>query len=286
MSRHLATICWLLVGAQAALSVTLGFNEDNTLARLGPIISVAVTIAFTALHGTARYGWYNFALFFAIAAVVSWIYETASILTGFPFGHYHYTDRLGPKLWLVPLAIIPAYFGTAYLAWTIAQVLLGIYASALTLRTSVFLPITAAFIMVMWDVSMDPYMATILGNWIWHGGGAFYGVPLVNFFGWYLCVYTFYQLFAFYLLNVQARHPPTEIRQKYYWLQPAALYLMGVPFYAIKLIHGANRTMTTADRKSWSTSDIYASALLVTLVTMVFVAMLAIFRVIEKREDD
>lgn len=285
MSRHLKTICWLMVAAQATLAVILGFNEDNTLARFGPVISVAVTIAFTLLHGTARYGWRHLAVFFAIAAVVSWAYETCSILTGFPFGHYHYTDRLGPRLWLVPLAIMPAYIGTAYLAWSIAQVLLDIYVRALTLRTSVFLSVTAAFIMVMWDVSMDPYMATIQGNWVWHRGGAFYGVPLVNFFGWYLCVYSFYQLFAFYLLKRQTLRPPSAITGKSYWLMPAAIFLTGVPFYAIKLIYGINRSITTADGKSWSTSDIYASALLVTLVTMVFVAVVTIFRVSERREE-
>lgn len=285
MSRHLKTICWLLVAAQIVLAFILGFNEDNTLARLGPVISVAVTITFTVLHGTARYGWRNLAIFFAIAAVISWAYETCSILTGFPFGHYHYTEKLGPKLWLVPLAIMPAYIGTAYLAWTMSQVLLDIYGRALTVRTSLFLPIIAAFIMVMWDVSMDPYMATIMGYWVWHRGGAFYGVPLVNFFGWYLCVYTFYQLFAFYLLKGQALRPPREIRGEPYWLMPAAIFLTGVPFYAIKLIYAINRPITTADGKSWLTSDIYASALLVTLVTMVFVALVTIFRVTERRED-
>jgi putative membrane protein len=59
--------------------------------------------------------------------------------------------------------------------------------------------LTASFIMVMWDVCMDPYMATILKNWIWIRGGSFYGVPFKNFLGRYLCVYTFYQIFAIYL---------------------------------------------------------------------------------------
>ncbi len=274
------------MAAEAALAAILGFNEANTVANLGPIVSVVVTLAFATLHGTARYGWRNFAIFFLIAAIVSWIYENLSILTGFPFGHYHYTERLGPKLWLVPLTIIPAYIGTAYLAWTMAQVLLGIYNSALTLRTIFLLPITAAFIMVMWDVCMDPYMATILGNWVWHGGGAFYGVPLVNFFGWYLCVYTFYQLFAFYLFKRQTHRPPPGMHGKSYWLQPAAIYLTGVPFYAIKLVYGSNRAIMTADGKSWYTSDIYASALLVTLVTMVFVAALTIFSVLNRPEGE
>jgi hypothetical protein len=47
------------------------------------------------------------------------------ILTGFPFGHYVYTDKLGPKLWLVPLLIMPAYFSMGYIAWTLGHVRLA-----------------------------------------------------------------------------------------------------------------------------------------------------------------
>jgi uncharacterized membrane protein len=47
----------------------------------------------------------HFGVFFFLTFVISWSYETSSMLTGFPFGHYVYTDKLGPKLWLVPLLI-------------------------------------------------------------------------------------------------------------------------------------------------------------------------------------
>ena len=46
--------------------------------------------------------------------------KNTSILTGFLFGHYHYTDALGPKLFMVPLLIGPAYFANGYVAWVIA----------------------------------------------------------------------------------------------------------------------------------------------------------------------
>ena len=61
--------------------------------------------------------------FVAVCLVVSNILENTSILTGFPFGHYHYTDALGPKLLLVPLLIGPAYFANGYFAWVIGNVL-------------------------------------------------------------------------------------------------------------------------------------------------------------------
>jgi uncharacterized membrane protein len=57
--------------------------------------------------------------------VVSNILENTSILTGSPFGHHHYTDALGPKLFLVPLLIGPAYFANGYFAWVIGNLVVG-----------------------------------------------------------------------------------------------------------------------------------------------------------------
>jgi hypothetical protein len=76
-------------------------------------------------HGSRQFGWRNMLAFAVICLVVSNIFENLSILTGFPFGHYHYSDNLGPKLLLVPLLIGPAYLGVGYLSWTVARLILG-----------------------------------------------------------------------------------------------------------------------------------------------------------------
>src|SRR4030088_3434294 len=80
-------------------------------------VALMVSVAFALVHGAVRYGWGGIATFIVISLVVSNILENTSILTGFPFGHYYYTDDLGPKLFLVPLVIGVAYFFTGYLAW-------------------------------------------------------------------------------------------------------------------------------------------------------------------------
>ena len=96
-----------------------------------------------------------------IAFIVSNFYENLSILTGFPFGHYHYTDALGPKLFLVPLLISPAYFGCGYLAWSLAHVFVGVFGNKLRADQIWRVTLVAAFVMVMWDLTMDPRMAEI-----------------------------------------------------------------------------------------------------------------------------
>ena len=113
-------VLYVLMGASRLL-------HNAHLQRLMPFISVAILMGFAIVHGIRRYGWRHFIVFFIVAFVISWSYETLSILTGFPFGHYVYTDNLGPKLWLVPLLIMPAYFSMGYIAWTLAHVLLDRY---------------------------------------------------------------------------------------------------------------------------------------------------------------
>src|SRR5437879_7971972 len=60
-------------------------------------------------------------------------------------------------------------------------------------------PFIAAFVMVMWDLTLDPRASTIEHVWIWEQGGGYFGVPLTNYLGWSFTVYVFYQLFAQYL---------------------------------------------------------------------------------------
>ena len=40
-----------------------------------------------------------------------------------------------------------------------------------------------------WDVIMDPIMVAG-GNWVWEKGGAYFGIPLQNFWGWWLTIFT------------------------------------------------------------------------------------------------
>src|SRR5207248_2219946 len=114
-------ILWILAAAYAAALVA------NISLGLGIPIAVVllISVAFALIHGAVRYVWTGIVAFVVISLVVSNILENTSILTGFPFGHYHYTDALGPKLFLVPLLIGPAYFASGYFAWVIGNVLVG-----------------------------------------------------------------------------------------------------------------------------------------------------------------
>src|SRR5690242_7543634 len=123
MTKNAITL-WAITIVFAIFTVVTSVSSVIPAGLVG-ILNTVLLVAFALTHGIARYGGRAMLWFIVICLVVSNIAENLSIVTGFPFGHYHYTDALGPKLFLVPVTIGGAYFGAGYLAWTVCLVLLG-----------------------------------------------------------------------------------------------------------------------------------------------------------------
>jgi putative membrane protein len=191
-----------------------------------------------------------------------------SIATGFPFGNYHYTEDLGWQLGTVPLLIMPAYFGVCYISWLIARTL----TDALDPSRSYGWPVVlvASFVMVMWDLSMDPSRATVNSTWIWHDGGAYFGVPFVN---WFLCVATIFAAFAFWLSRQSGKGVATPEPQAQ--AQGLGLYAgLFAEFVAFTILGPKAGQVTDAVGQVWNLRDIYESLGLVSIFTMGFVIVL------------
>src|SRR6266566_3859620 len=190
-------VLWVLVVVYAVVELV---NPVFPLHIPIPFV-VLIPVVFGLIHGAIRYRWNGIATFIVICLVVSNILENTSILTGFPFGHYHYTSgsALGPKLFLVPVLIAPAYFATGYLAWALSNVLIGEVRRESSALTTFAVPFIASFLMVVWDLCLDPGASTVRHTWIWEQGGGYFGVPLTNYLGWFFTVYLFFQLFALFL---------------------------------------------------------------------------------------
>lgn len=106
--KQLTLLSWVLITIYAIVTIARRSFAPNLL----PVpISIAlitfVPLIFVFVHGSLSYRLRDLLVFAAITLVVSNLFENMSILTGFPFGHYYYTDILGPKLFLVPVLIGP-----------------------------------------------------------------------------------------------------------------------------------------------------------------------------------
>jgi uncharacterized membrane protein len=261
---------WVVVALFIAVSLATVVSSSVFFTTL----YVALLVAFALLHGSLRYGWEGIAAFVVICLVISNFFENLSVVTGFPFGHYFYTDALGPKLLYVPLLIGPTYLGVGYLSWVLATILVGDVRRDASLPATAAAPLIAAFIMVLWDLNLDPGAATLGKWWIWQQGGGFFGVPLSNYLGWFFTVYVFMQLFALYL---RARGPVPEVPQpKSYFAQAIIMYAVIAFLFSIEYaVKGSGEVVTDATGAAWRSGDIRETAAITSLLTMVFVVALA-----------
>jgi uncharacterized membrane protein len=248
---------------------------------LSDITFTILVFAIAVVHGTISYRARDFVAFLLITFIISNIAENMSILTGVPFGHYYYSDVLGPKLFLVPLIIAPGYFGVGYLSWTLGRVLLGAFEYKPQGWNVFLVPLVATFVMLSWDMTMDPSTSTIEGGWVWLEGGGYFGVPFSNFVpGWFITVYIILQIFALYLYRFS--NAPVEsraIEPKTFWYQAVAAYGAVALGQMLPAFVAENVQVTDPTGKTWMTGDIYDTQALVTIFTMVFIVVLSAIRI-------
>ena len=274
-------LLWVILAVFVVYRIALCFFPQ-ALPGAAFVLS-GLPFVFALIHGVCNYRFRDILVFLAITLIVSNLLENCSILTGFPFGHYYYTDYLGAKLFLVPVSISLAYFGMGYLSWMLARVVLGNVEQRMAGHFIYTVPLLAGFLMVSWDLTFDPIASTILHSWIWQQGGSYYGVPFSNFIGWFFTVYVFFQLFALYLKsrpNVYARVKP-EI-SKGYWLQAAIFYgITGLTAVLSALIPQADDIVPDATGALWHIQDIIITCGLVAIFTMIAFTFLSVVKIAE-----
>src|SRR5216684_2197563 len=283
MKKGVTPLLWTLVLLNVVLTlVNAVFPNHIPVLILIPLL-IVVPVAFALLHGAVRYQWSGIITFLVMCLVVSNLLENTSILTGFPFGHYHYTDLFGTKLFLVPLVIGPAYFGTGYLAWVLSTVLIGDVRPKTSAFTTFAVPFIASFMMVAWDLGMDPTSSTIRHLWIWEQGGGYFGVPLTNYLGWFFTVYVFFQLFALYLrLGKASREGDEPTLPKSYYAQAIVMYAMiGLVIVVNYVVGSTNTTITDAVGIVWQTRSIAEAEATVSIFTLLFAAALSTVKLLQ-----
>lgn len=271
-------ILWGLIALFALFNAAKPLIAGTAVSAFTPFVSIAAPVIFVLLHAPRQIGWARLGLFFALCCAISWSYESLSIATGFPFGNYHYTDTLGPKLGTVPLLIMPAYFGVCYISWLIARQLTD---HARPHAQPIWLvAVVAAFVMVMWDLSMDPARATVHQAWIWHDGGAYFGVPFVNFAGWLLCVLTIFLAYGATSARLSRPEPSPEGQVD---ALPLGLYAALFTEFEVQAAWPHQGTIPDAMGQMWNLRDIYQSLGLVSIFTMGFVIVLTLIKLTGQR---
>ena len=255
------------------------------LPTVGGTVIIVCGFAFAILHGIPRYGWRGMLALAVLCLGISFTLENTSISMGFPFGNYHYTSA-GPHIGRVPIIVGPIYFAMAYVSWTVANAVLDIADTrTISRRDPVALPIAAAFVMVQWDVVMDPLESTVAKTWIWHDAGGYFGVPLTNYLGWFFTVWLFYQSFVLYLLRSrpQTASEAPLVASRAYWLAPILFYLVVAMCWSLPYLTLPDTVVQDARGTIWAARDIRETAVIILLFTMVPSGLFALYRTLSNR---
>jgi putative membrane protein len=138
-------------------------------------LAAAVLAAFLVRHVGTRWVPALVALY-----SVSLLSELLGTGYGIPFGEYRYSALLGP-MWLgrVPVVIPLSWFYMALPAYALA-----LHALPGRARRAGRIGL-ASLVLLAWDLGLDPAMSHATRYWVWGEEGPYYGMPLLNLFGWY-----------------------------------------------------------------------------------------------------
>lgn len=134
--------------------------------------------AVLAVPLVRRVGW-RFLPALAVLYAISLAAELAGTGWGIPFGAYTYTSALGAG-WLdrVPVVIPLSWFCMALPAYALAA---HAFPGG---GQRVHRVLVGALALVAWDLALDPAMSHVTFYWRWAEAGPYYGMPLLNLFGW------------------------------------------------------------------------------------------------------
>lgn len=171
-----ARAAWLAFGTTAVAMVATPLLRKGGRGRMA-----LADVVVGGLFGTAaalaarRWGSRRAATTAGAVVAVTLVAEQVGSRTGVPFGRYAYTAALRPQVASVPVAVPLAWFGMALPAREVA--------TALGARGPVRL-VVGSGLLTAWDLFLDPQMVGE-GYWRWARRGAYRGIPVVNYLGWF-----------------------------------------------------------------------------------------------------
>jgi len=164
-------------------------------------------------------------LFAILTYCVGFACEYSSVHNGFPFGLYHYVEATrGREIWVlgVPFFDSISYTFLAFASYTLALLVCSPLQRQgwdlrlldnWDIRRSPRVWLMAALFMVMIDMAIDPLSVLgerwFLGRIFWYDPpGAFFGVPISNYLGWYLVAAISVAIFQ--ALDFRLNHGPRK----------------------------------------------------------------------------
>jgi putative membrane protein len=163
----------------AAMVATPLLAQRGSGRRVMSTVVVSGLFATTVERAIGRWGPLRAGLAAGSVAATTAAVERVGVRTGRLFGRYHYSNALQPQIGGVPVIVPMAWFAMAVPAREVAAAVLGERATPWSRS------VLGAAALVAWDAFLDPQM-TAEGYWEWEQHGAYRGIPLHNYLGWFV----------------------------------------------------------------------------------------------------
>ncbi len=175
---------WMTVGVVLTVSEPL----RNLLPRVEPwgdmvslLLGALVSVRILSCDASER----QVTIAAGIIMVASTLVEWVGVRFGVPFGHYLYTPRLGPLLHgEVPYVIPACWLILTFCGYAISAFLFsGVPSDS---ERGVWRVFGGAILVLLVDLNLEPAAANVKHYWLWLDRDLFYyGIPRLNFLGWY-----------------------------------------------------------------------------------------------------
>jgi lycopene beta-cyclase len=182
MGWRITSAIWILL--LLATPISLWFFGPRIFLLLITLLVLAQTAAVLAALSQT---WRVSAIFSSMTLIIlfAWGAEWFGSSTGVPFGGYEYTQSVQPQIGGVPLIIPLAWAMMLIPAWGVVQVILRPHQSRLRGIYPFLYAALSGLAFTAWDLYLDPQMVE-RGLWSWQAPGQYYGIPWLNYLGWWL----------------------------------------------------------------------------------------------------
>lgn len=261
--------------AFALLLVAILWQAGQAPMQPLPQVIAAITILVVFAHAVRALGALNALGFVGLIAVVTFAVENLGAATGLWFGDYHFVVGAGlPHVGRIPLIVGLLYFGTGYCAYVCGILITSGRAEKVSPLAA---SLAGALAMTQWDLVMDPVNSTHYGLWVWHHGGAFFGVPITNFLGWFVEMFIAFLTVTLFL-RVRATSFDFAAQPRSFWLVPILLYMAAGLSQIVPWLLAPDGSVTDQAGMVWRIGDLHAAAVLVAMLTMLPTGLLAMVR--------
>src|SRR3990167_893716 len=206
------------------------------------ILSPLSIFFFCLVHSFYGLGIINGLIFLISILISSWVWESLGVWTGIIFGKYFYTEFTPAHVINVPLEIPFSWFFFMYLSFCISDLAINgkLHTRRLLFKNDwkseavhvILVSLGTGLIMVGWDMAADPMGSTRSCIWVWeHENGYFFGVPVLNFIGWFILSSAF--IFVYLIIEHFNPKKPNHTLDLLHTLCPPVLYAGLIMFYVV-----------------------------------------------------